>query len=615
MAAPSSLSGRSATVKVDGVDLHTYGMVVTNVNVSPPSVRRSTQVIYGRDGDLDYTKNYEPRSMRLSGHIIGNNTTDLLSYIDSLRTFFRLRQNGTPFTIIFQNQTDRYWTVKYDGSFNTENIAAWYDGRICRFTLALKCVYPYAEALTATVATIRHTIFRNYKITYAGTHPTPLHVVSKSPMDANLLDDAAGGEASEDSTLWTYTNCTGADNTDDDIYGTKAIRITRTSASVYYAQISVFSKISTTKNYVLGCFLTNSSTGNKQNTSVRLSLSTGAYYQAFATGDGFAFLKVSAAQLTGATTAVFRVQNDGTDSFISIDGCFLYEITGAEFLDSSYFPPPYLSDASGDDKRETVNPKLRLISGLNLMPYGHGDSVTDWSGITTKAVANDPLDQQQRAVMCWAVTDGVVYSPKLLIQPGKIYQLRYAYYVQRVGASTAATFIDFYGTDESDAFDRGAAVSGSSIAITAATSDWTWVTAEITTKQALCKFILRVSMNAGAIIFIKYLQVVEVASAGGAQTAYAKHVSNPNEWVGTLADKDTLAINAETLVVNHFDDSDGALENGMAGFVGESGLVLEPGDNILKFTDARYGKTQAQNPEYASGGSVDLTLSYRARYL
>jgi hypothetical protein len=180
----------------------------------------------------------------------------------------------------------------------------------------------------------------------------------------------------------------------------------------------------------------------------------------------------------------------------------------------------------------------------------------------------------------------------------------------------SATWTDVLGTDETDSsLARGTSVPGSLATIAGTNADWTNVTAEITTPKDMCKFSLRINIEQGVVMYVKYMQVKEVAVAGGTAATYEKHVSSLIEWNSTLDESDVLSINSDSLVVTHLDSSADTAGNGLASFSGEKGLFLQPGSNVLKFIDDRDGRTKAQNPEKASAGSVNLVLSYRTRYL
>lgn len=614
MTAPASLSGLASAITVDGIDLHSFGMVVLQITNTPPQARKSAVQIPGRDGDFDYSRNYETRQISLRGHIVGDSNSDLLTRVDALRSFFRLRENGDSFQVILQNQIDRYWSCKYEGGFDI-SAANWKVSRTATFSISLKCTKPFAEAVAATVVSAKQTIFSNLSINYAGTFPTPLNFIASSPLDENILESVAGA-ASEDSTLWTYSNATGSDITTSPFFGTNLIKATRTAAGTFYMQIDVSAEISDSKNYVFGFFVANVSSGVTNHISLS-AVTNGAVSTKTvlcSTGEHFVFLKLSAAELAGATSVLFNISNDGADSWMTIDGCFIYEITAAEFADAAYFPPPYISDAAGDDKRETVNAKLRIYNGKNLLQYSHGDDKTDWySEFGNTRVISDPLDQDKKCVSMWstAASGSLIRSPFVVLDPKSLYQLQFKYFVLQFPAGASGT-LKFKGTVE---YDTGFVYSNmnsyGSVTLSAVSTAWTTVQAKVTAFNFQTLWALVMQASKDVVVLVKEIQIIPAAAAGDPYADYEKHKSSFIQWNNTMAANDKLVINSETLTVQLADYSAEDIINGMGDFVGEKGLVLVPGQNYLKFSDNR--STIAAKEQGA--GSANLLITYRNRYL
>jgi hypothetical protein len=618
MAAPRTLTNVATAVTIDGTDLHIYGMIVEKIDNPMPSARKSTQVLFNRDGDFDYTKNYDIRTMRITGSIIGDSNSDLLSRIDSLKTFFRLRENGDSFQVIFNNQSTRYWTCKFDGGFSLDYLKNWYAGRIVNYSLTLKCTKLYAEKTTATTLAIKHTIFRDQGITYGGTYPAPVSLKINSPMDKNWLDAAAAGNASEDHTKWTFSNATGTTETGNlPTLGTNTVKATQSSAGAYYAEINCSSVLVTSKNYVFAGFVRTTTSLNKGKLEI-IQNGAGGNLSAFIPyGDHFVFKIITKADLVGMTSIKIRFSNDGTDANFEIYGCFIYEITDAEAVDVDFFPPPYIQDSAGDHMRETVNPKLRIINGYNLMVNGHGDDNTGWgTGANyVNHVVDDPLDQTDKCISIWAHSGtSITGSWFTSVRPGKYYRIQFKYMVTQY-YDGPNQMIRMWGSADGNysgtAKNPAEAMTGSVVNLTGVNTSWQSVDVEVYAYEYMSLLWLLVTIYDPTIVLIKDIQIYEEAAVGGPVVAYQNPPSNYIQWTGTLEALDTLMINGESMVATLVDDSANDIVNAMSGFVGEKGLFLYPGSNILKYEDARVLSATPQ----VYPGAANVLLSYRERYI
>jgi len=610
MAVPTRLSGAATTVTIDGNDLHTYGMIVTRVNNPVPKARKSVVQIFGKHGDFDYTKRYGIRVITLEGYIIGDTNALVLTNEDDLKNFFRLRENGTTFQVIFSNQSTRYWECKYEGQFTVEPLSCWYYGHAKRFTLQLKCVVPYAQKTTATTANVRLNSLTYYPITYAGNVPTPLMVTLKSKMDVNVAEKAIGA-LNTDESLWTKSNCTGAAGDSQRLYpaASGGLKFTRTAPGAYNAYVNIFAEIDTSKYYCAlvhaedpdgdldFAWINNGAGGSKTVSFAKLNSSSASAY------DHFAFIKMSAAELNGASIAWIRLYADATfgDSF-NMDGLMVYEITAAEYADDDFWPIPYNSDDTGDDKIPVKNPKLWLFGSRNIAINGHGDDITDWT--SGAAVVTDPLDPSKKCIALPGGGSGTTYyGPPFFARGSTTWQLRYQIYIPySTGNTTMGISSNFESQNQ----------SWSNVVSTTAGTLSSWTAGDIhsgATNAEDCYLKFRCEVPANTVVYLREIQVTDYDTYE--DVAYIRNDYKTAEWIGTLEEYDVLIMDFKRMIAQYIDTQAGDITNAMDNFTGDK-LLLKNGVNLLRFTDARIGAT---DPSTESAGTADAVITYVERYL
>jgi len=622
MTTPTKLNGVTSCLKIDDIDMHTYGLIVTQINNPVPTARQVTATVDGLDGDLDFTKNIGPRVMSLSGSIIGNDHADLMANVDLIKSFFRLRQNGRNLSLIFQDQTDRYWTVRYLGGLQITPNGLWMYSRTASFSLQLKCVKPYSEATSMTSESIWLHCLKDKILTYAGTVKTPLNVELTPRAYLNLLEKDAGA-CNEDNTLWAYTNATGSDDTTR-IYGAKAPKVTRTAGGIFSCEKSLTlsaAVIDVTKNYVFGAYGFFAGAEGTKNLTLKAVVTGGtsktSAFQETYFGWGFAFLKVSAANMTGASAILFQVENAGNDASFNIDGCFIYEITAAEFSDATFFPPPYMSEPSGDDYVPPKNPEITLHRSRNIVPWQNGEYTSaDWggdAGVNTEnfGVVSDPFGGTDKCFLYRTlVTTGakILLSPKIYLTGGKTYRITFDYYIEYATAAYSVN-LNFTGYADNDS-DAG---SNSTNAFGAAGSAWATVQATYVTLKAVnyCRIRIVNESDVAVKLYIKNIQIVEEITPAEAYASYDKPNTKKLAYTGSIDANDSLIIDSDKITADFYDHSALTISNAMSALL-MSPLFLEPGTNTLRYQDAR--KTSA-TPETESCGAVTAKLNYRKRFL
>jgi len=621
MTTPATLSGVTSSLKIDGVDMHSFGMLVADIDNPVPNVKPSQIDVAGIDGVLDFSKNYQARYITIKGKIVADNQTQLLANIDSIQSTLRLREDLKSFLLVFQNQTDRYWTCRYTGQFPIKIEGVWRKNRIANYSLRLFCVKPYAEATAVTTETVFMTQYKHHLLSNTGTVRSPLSYRLRARIYPNILESVAG-DASEDNTLWTLSNCTGTNEANAAliVYGAAAPRLTQVAGGAYYAEIDITAQITTTKNYVLGAWL-RGSTAPPSHVSKLQAIMAGATdqeatYSSTVSGYKFEFLKLTAAQLTGMTAIKFRLYHDGTDAVILIDGCFAYEITAAEAADSDYFPPPYMTEPTGDDYLPPKNPNLTLMRNINLYPQKNGEAVqgtgraawrTD-SVVASVSVVTDPLAPEKQNLLV-AGTDlltNPVFSPYVFTTGGKVLQVSMDTLIEVLGSGNI--FVVLVGYDE-----NGTALDNIATEQIYVSDDWTTVQFETEIPDWASQVSVEISSGDDVDVRgnIRDIMLVEVAATGGAYSSYVE--PDPVEQsitIDALNEHDIFEVNNERLTAL-FADFPAASANGMQYFDGDR-ITIEPGSNYLRYTDARAG---TQDPEAQSCGACYVDISYRKRYL
>ena len=652
MAVPSALATAPTTITIDGNDLHTYGMIVTKVNNPVPKARSSSISINGRDGDFDFSKNYGSRIMSLSGYIIADTHEDLNSYLDSLKGFFRLRENNDSIILIFKDEPTKQWTCKYSGSFTNSHISKWYFGLGVKFSLSLKCVKPYAEKTTETTENIALTTIMHRPITYNGNISTPINFKIKPFKNINLLEVATSGDINQDKTLWDYLGgAVGLDNTEYFLYGASSIEVRVSTTHVapplpIYAEIDLTGTIDINKYYVCAFYFLYEDFSNdltmeagfiNNGASGDILESSEVYFGPYpkVTSVKLFSVKISPDDMVGATEIKFRVgitcsTFSAGERFI-IDGCGVYEIDSTAYDDDDFIPALLISgETSPGDPVPLVDPSLSILK-YNLLTNGSGDSVEDWimtKGLSSPTITTpndlasvtDPLTPDNNCfyVRMDSTNLQTYYSPKIYCTPNKQYKISYKHYAERLDTGRFIIGVKQYTESDNSGIQQGTSFwYGSELEIITVTSyPLQWVTSEkyFTVGSAASYFRLVLSpydIRADNVIYFKDIMVEESIVVDEDFSSYKKYEEINQNITAELDSDDTLYINNNSLSCTLFDDSSKTLTNAMSNFSGDR-LLLNPGKNILKVNDDRIN---SDTPEHASSGLMSVIATYRERYL
>lgn len=618
MTTPAALTGASASITVDGIDLHTMGFLLTGIDNPTPEPVESVVTLPHKHGAFDFTKTYGTRFMTISGNIIGDSNTQLQTNIDGIKKLFRLKQNGGSFYLIDQRQTDRRWTCRYGGGIMTSPNTISLYSTTAQITIPLYCTKPYAEKITLTTDTVFLHLFRDYEIDYAGTFPTPLSIEMRPRYQPNLAEQKLG-DFNESHALWTsQTNCTGADSAAGEIYGTNKTVWSRTAPGVFstLAEIEAdgtFEVIDKAKYYIVGGYIQLPATSDE----ARIIVDLGASQHESLLGDVentggnenwfFTYIKIRPAELTGATKFQIIFENDGDDAAFSVDGVFIYESNNAEWLSSHTVPPPYMSEPAADDWLPPIDPELQLHNSINIFPFENG---VDWSATSRMFTVTDPTGELGNVLVHMADNDAGSTSARIWVKGSKVYRVSFKHMVRYFSATNFRFHIIQYTETEIQGVE-------STYDITATvTDDWTDKEVEITLDSATHYIRISVS-NDGAggggsdesVIYLKDFMVVEAAAPGGDFDAYEKPAKQDFAYTGTIDNRDTLVMDFDRLIASILDFSEFTVANAIGNIITDR-FTLYPDINILRYIDKRDSDDDA-----TTCGAMNVKVSYRERYL
>lgn len=590
MSRPASLVGATITVKIEGVDLKDYGVVVNRLDDNTPPVRDASDIIPLRNGSLDNSQRYDSKQLTLMGDIMGDTAALLQSNIDNVKNLVRLRQDATLFGIELQNRTGYDWNVRLV-SLSISPKASWFAGTKAAFTLTVKAVGPYAEKTTSTVSSAEMIIASIAEISYGGTFPTPLSVEAVGHEVENLLSGK-----SEATTGWTPSNCTMATFSSDlHMYGTVSLKANRTAGGAYYTEQDILSTINTSKYYVCSAYSKTGPTKLQIITDAGGGQTFESVYSLSGRIDRVS-IKIDGSDFIGQTVTTFRLYSDGTPADFDFDGVSINEITAAEYADSGYETPAYV-----EGTRDFSNAKF-TITGKNLCPAGAADmDKASWSD------ADDIQAQYDSEIDAVALLMYVpAHSDSFHLASGETYYLSLKY--RCLGGTNVGLRIDAMG-ELGAATDR--TYSDGTITSDLITADDTWRT--FTKQFTMPSGVVwaRLGIDAGSPAFT-HLRLAEIQIEKG--TSGSTFETYRAKWLNiflTLSENQIAVADSryKSLVIGS--DVASKFSNGAQYLRGEF-LELWPGTNNIITDDNR---RVAATPEVASSGHMTYRIKYVERKL
>lgn len=582
---PAKLSGMAAIVKIDGIDLHSFGMIVNRVDNPVPSVKQSMLSIPGRHGDLDFANRYGPRSITLSGAIIGDTTAQLLSNLDELNSWLRLRENRDSMQLIFQNQTDRYWRVRYEGVFNISNLGPFHIGAIVNYSIQFKCIAPYAEAVALTTATDYHLIAGTpLSINYAGNVPAPLNYSLRTFRPSNLAVDFT-----EATTDWTPSANCGISAPTSPIYGTKCLLLEPTDGAAFNAthdvELSggsiisawVMSSISETRDFKLE--YETDSPGGVLSSYLSSVVADRWYRLQIQVPDGHA---------SGGTYERINIHvgagNSGVDVFW--DGLMIRSISDDEVEDEDFFEIPVTREDGS--QVHSVDPTLILSRGINKLR----NSFLDWT-LSSAGLSYSPEED----VNCIVIPPlSTATSPMFPVMQTREYTLVFWVY------GGIDVDINLYGD-----VTIGLVISSDSYSAAIGAVEKKTVTFTVPAGYYYAEVIM--TNNIGNFTFVSKVMLVE--SSASTSSHFEPDIVE-NGYTCSL-DGQRIAFDTKNWSGAYTTEADGETASAFSVMDANSEpLYLKPGTNELYYLDKRVG---IADPDTVASGAVTISYSYRKRYL
>jgi len=180
MANPTVLTGASYAIKINGVDLHEYGVLgyeVPNLGMAPLDVRAS--MYPERHEAYRFGATFQPRPFVIQGMMLANNAAGLRSQLDLLKpNTVGLKGNNfeeiAPIRVEFSDQTDRYYPCAYAGEFRVVPIGNRPSVEYhASFSLTLLQLTPFALATDYTLVTLGSGVGPQFEVVDVGTGPCP----------------------------------------------------------------------------------------------------------------------------------------------------------------------------------------------------------------------------------------------------------------------------------------------------------------------------------------------------------------------------------------------------------------------------------------------------------
>ncbi len=597
MARPVILNGWQCVLKVDGVDVKDYGMIVNEILDPLPSPKPSSDEIAMRHGAISRPTKFQSRQVTISGAVFGTTSADLLDYLLALKQLFQLHTSGKKLEVAPQQMTGYIWYATIL-SFNTTPHQNWYDTLSVDFNITLQVDDPFLEASSATVLTGQNQGQKILTVTNSGSFPTPLSIEFTAIRKFNMMN--LTNDSSESVTGWTTVNCSLSVVTGKNIYGTNTIKMTQTAGGAY----SVYKtpSLDNAKYYIFGCF--GYRTGPVQAQLVTdLATKSGNL-----TTSGLvsrSFLKISGpADLVGTAYARLTIKNSGAEADTEFDGVFLYEITSAEYADANFTPPAYVSGASSPPYLQGAR---FSVVGKNLCPAGAEDFLIDEWYPTTGELTIQFDNYWKRPILIANLITVSLYGPYFHLPPGN-YMLSFKYRGLLIGGGGGGVILRLIARTEQGA-SQHSDIGGSLLfhTLTVPTSIDTWLSAEISfTVDQYCPYVgLFLERTGAAIMRFAQFQI----ESGSLATSFEYFRRKSFYYNDTLDNDDKILIDCENKSVISMGVISGVTANKMNKMVGNF-LELLPGTNNIILDDLR--PTQA-TPHGYSSDNYSYELKYRPR--
>lgn len=605
MAAPKSLTNATQYVSIDGIDMHTYGMVVHKVVNPIPQPVESSVSIPGRDGSFDFSRVFGSRTITIEGEVIADSHSSLLTYIENINQIIRLRSDGRTYKLIFSDQSDRYWNVRIsDSDMQFKGLAGF--GKSMRFSMRFLSPKPFAEKVTTSIYYDRLSVNRHVAMYNIGNYKTPINVLLKSIESHNIIEDSVDYSEIHQCAWKAFENCDVTYTSEGKIYGPSGTIVTQDNSSLKtVVAINMQSVIDNTKSFIISCFVNAYGVG-----VVKLKFEAGLQvfeHEITVPTDNWRQLSIVVDKDLIAEETVFGLflecaGGDVNNSFIVNGTCMYYLDERYDANIGDHRPIPYYV---GNLKASNIT--LTMFNGLNIFPYKNGQSIESWMDSShILGVTKNPIDDGN--CLCFHPSvSSYVMSPDIPVQSTMSYRIRLKH-----------CLYDFSGTEARASItwrcDNGVIIDDTTtfLQLSEIENSFNELNAYVTAPVGAS--ILNIVFSSFNAAFVMYIKDIMVAYESDVPPPYEPVNIFKQHYTGDIIQGSSLNIDNENgycRMENAAPVNNESISNAMQYFSGDL-FQLEPGYNFLSMQDAR---KNSLTPEDESSGTLGILFSYRARYL
>lgn len=177
MGRPSELAGAPVTLRINGRDIHEFGMILYNTaHLNMGGAIFPQETVPGRHGALAFQGQFQAITLLLQGVFIANTPSGLHTNIDAAKAELRALKGKnfdrlSPLRLVFAGQTDRYYPCALAGDLVITPLTyRFQDGEGAGFSLPLVVLNPFALSTEETVVSPTAT-GPSFEVLEAGTAP------------------------------------------------------------------------------------------------------------------------------------------------------------------------------------------------------------------------------------------------------------------------------------------------------------------------------------------------------------------------------------------------------------------------------------------------------------
>lgn len=605
MAAPKALTNASTYVTIDGIDMHTYGMVIHKIINPIPQPVESSVSIPGRDGAFDFSRVFGPRTITIEGEIIADSHSSLLTYVEEINKIIRLRSDGRTYKLIFSDQSDRYWSVRISYSdMQFKGLSGF--GKSMKFSMRFLSPKPFAEKVTMSIYYNRLSVNKHVAMYNIGNYKTPVNMRLQSIVSHNILEDVASYSEVHECAWQESENCSVSYTAEGKIYGPSGTVVNQTNSALKsVVAISIQSVLDKTRSFIISCFVNAYGVG-----AVKLKFQAGLQvfeHEITVPTDNWRQLSVVVdkdliAEETSFWLSLECVGGGSNNSFIVNGTCMYYLDDRYDANIDDHWPIPYYIGSLA-----ASNITLTMFNGLNVFPYKNGQSIELWTDSAhVLGVTKNPIDDGN--CLCFHPSvSSYVMSPDIPVQSTMTYRIRLKHCLWDFSGTEARASITWH-------CDNGIVIDDTLtfMHLSAVENSFTELSTSVTAPVGAS--VLNIVFSSFNAAFTMYIKDVMVAYESEVPPTYEPVNTFKQYYTGDINQGSSLSIDNENgycRMENAAPVNNESVSNAMQYFSGDL-FQIEPGYNFLSMEDAR---KDSLTPEDASSGTLGVLYSYRARYI